>query len=107
LRKIILIDDQVIQDHLGRIVRDTREKALNAMLDAEATFSSAPATQQRLQRSEQDHASRYPLCQWHSRSTTWFWLPLDPRAEHVNLLIQNHRTVNLCSKVLHHYPLTK
>ena len=36
LSNVIRIDDERIQDHLGRIVRGSVEETLNAMLDAEA-----------------------------------------------------------------------
>lgn len=36
LGNVIHIDDERIQDHLGRIVRGSVEKTLNALLDAEA-----------------------------------------------------------------------
>jgi len=35
LGKFIQIDDPIIQDYLGRMVRDTVEETLNAMLDAD------------------------------------------------------------------------
>jgi len=35
-RRVFRVDDEAIQDHLGRVVRDTVEETLNAMLDAEA-----------------------------------------------------------------------
>ena len=36
LSNVIQIDDDRIQDHLGRVVRSTVEETLNALLDAEA-----------------------------------------------------------------------
>ena len=36
LGNVIRIDDERIQDHLGKVVRDTVEETLNALLDAEA-----------------------------------------------------------------------
>lgn len=36
LGNVIHIDDERIQDHLGRVVRSTVEETLNALLDAEA-----------------------------------------------------------------------
>ena len=36
LSRVIQIDEERIQSHLGEVVRDTVEETLNAMLDAEA-----------------------------------------------------------------------
>ena len=36
LSNVIRIDDERIQDHLGKIVRGSVEETLNALLDAEA-----------------------------------------------------------------------
>jgi hypothetical protein len=41
--QVIRIDDARIGDHLGEMVRGTVEETLNAMLDADATSSTAPA----------------------------------------------------------------
>jgi len=40
LGKVMQIDDRVIHDHLGRMVRNTAEETLNAMLDAEALVAA-------------------------------------------------------------------
>ena len=41
--QVIQIDEGQIRDHLGEMVRGTVEETLNAMLDAEADRSVAPA----------------------------------------------------------------
>jgi len=41
LSNVIHIDDDRIQDHLGRVVRSTVEETLNALLDADALACTA------------------------------------------------------------------
>jgi len=65
--KVIQIDDRVIHDHLGRMVRDTVEETLNAMLDAEA---EALVGASRYERSEgrRDYRSGHYKRKLHTRS---------------------------------------
>lgn len=57
--KIIKIDDQMIRDHLGEVVRGTVEDTLNALLDAEADELSGAKKYERTEDRKDTRAGSY------------------------------------------------